>query len=252
MLRIAVTSLFLLCSGLVRAQNPRDSIMPSPIFSVSYSINLPAGDMAARFGLTHSIGGGLGYKTKKNWYIGVEGHYLFGDEVKGFEQILKPLLTSSGIIIGRDGSPAVINVSQKGYTLSAHVGKLFTAKWLAPNPNSGIMLKLGGGFMCHWVGYDVRDNTVPLLFEEYEKGYDRMCGGAMIQEYIGYHFQSGRKLLNLYAGFEFTQGFLSSLRSFDYTSRAPIDQKRIDLMFGFRIGWMMPFYKRDQQQYFYE
>lgn len=232
------------------AQNPRDTSLASAIIQVSYAVQIPGGDLATRFGLAHNIGGGISYKTRSNWIFGIQGHYLFGDEAKEMGTILKPLLTTSGIIIGRDGNPSVVNVTQKGMVLHASFGKLISHKAIAPNPNSGFLITVGGGYLMHWVGFDVQENTVPQLMGDYEKGYDRMCGGFQLQQFVGYHFQSGNKLLNFFAGFEFSQAFTSSLRSYDFPSRGPIDQSRIDLQYGFRVGWMLPLYKRDQDQYY--
>lgn len=248
--RIVFALALLAISFRAKAQNPRDTSLASAIIQFSYAVQLPGGDLANRFGLAHNIGGGVSYKTRSNWIFGLQGYYLFGDEVKELSTIFKPLLTTSGIIIGKDGNPAVINVSQKGMVLNANVGKVFSHRFIAPNPNSGFIVTVGGGYLMHWVGFDVQENTVPQLMGDYEKGYDRMCGGFQLQQFVGYHLQSGNRLLNFFAGFEFSQAFTSSLRSYDFPSRGPIDQSRIDLQYGFRVGWMLPLYKRDQDQYY--
>jgi hypothetical protein len=227
----------------------RDSSIATPMFRVSYAAQVPVGDFANRFGFTNNIGASFAYKTKSNWIFSIGGHYMFGNNVVGKDSLLSNLINSSNIIIGANGEQAFVDISQQGYRLDFQLGKIFP--WAAPNPNSGFIFTLGGGFVEHWIRYNAEGDNVPQIRGDYHKGYDRLTNGIFIQEFIGYHFQGSTKLLNFYGGFEFTQGFTGNRRSYDMPTMSVKDEKYNDFLFGFRIGWMIPFYKRNQDKYYY-
>lgn len=227
----------------------KDTTLVTPMIRISYAAQIPVGDYADRFGFTNHLSASFAYKTRTNWIFSLGGHYIFGNSVVGKDSLLSELLTPTGIVIGSDGRPALIDISQQGYMINFQVGKIFP--WAAPNPNSGFIFTMGGGFMEHWIRYKADGNTVPQLLGDYRKGYDRLTNGIILQQFIGYHFQGSTRLLNFFGGFEFTQGFTGNRRNYDIPTRSVKDEKYIDLLFGFRIGWMMPFYKRDQDTYFY-
>ena len=226
----------------------RDSAMALPILQVSYSVQVPFGDLADRFGIAHNIGAAFAYKTKSNWIFSLGGSYVFGDQVENKNLLLDEMLTPNNIIIGNTGGPAIINIGQAGYVLDMRVGKIFPI--LRPNKNSGPIISIGGAFMEHWITYAVENNTIPQLQGDYLKGYDRLTNGFMLNQFIGYHFQGNTRLLNFYGGFEFTQGFMGNRRSYDIPEQRKIDPNLTYFQFGFRIGWMLPFYKRDQNEYY--
>lgn len=227
----------------------QDSAVGSALFRVSYAAQLPLGDYSDRFGFTNHLGASAGYRTKSNWIFTLGGYYIFGDNVVDKNTLLESMTNSSNLIITSGGEQAFVNISQQGYYVNFQVAKVFP--WVAPNPNSGFMFGLGGGFMEHWIGLRADGNNVPQLLDDYEKGYDRKTNGIILQQFIGYHFQGSTKLLNFYGGFEFTQGFTGNRRSYDIPTMSVKDEDYTDFLIGFRIGWMMPFYKRNQDKYYY-
>jgi len=226
----------------------KDTTVGAFLVRVSYAAQIPIKDYANRFGFTNHIGGSLGYKTRSNWIFSLGGHYVFGTKVVGKDSLLSGMTNSSNLIIGNTGEQAFIDISQQGYIINFEVGKIFP--WVSPNPNSGFMFTLGGGFMENWIRYNAEGDIVPQLVGDYHKGYDRLTNGVFIQEFIGYHYQGNTRLLNFYGGFEFTQGFTGNRRSYDIPSMSVRNDKYIDILFGFKIGWMMPFYKRNQNEYY--
>lgn len=226
-----------------------DSAVGSALFRVEYTAQVPIGDYASRFGFTSHIGASAGYRTKSNWIFTLGGYYVFGNDVIDKNTLLESMTNSSNLIITSGGEQAFINISQQGYLVNFSVGKIFP--WLAPNPNSGFMFTLGGGFMEHWIGIRAEGNNVPQLLGDYKKGFDRLTNGIILQQFIGYHFQGSTRLLNFYGGFEFTQGFTGNRRSYDIPTMRVKDEDYIDVLFGFKVGWMMPFYKRNKNQYYY-
>ena len=226
----------------------KDTAVGTFLVRVSYVAQVPVGDYAKRFGFTNQIGGSLAYKTKSNWLFSLGGHYAFGNNVVGKDSLLSGMLNSYNIIIGQGGEQAYVDISQQGYSLHFAVGKVFP--WVALNPNSGFLFSVGGGFTEHRIRYRSAGNEVPQLLGDYHKGYDRLTNGIYLKQFIGYHYQGSTRLLNFYGGFEFTQGFTANRRSYDIPSMGVINDKYNDFLFGFKIGWMMPFYKRNQNEYY--
>lgn len=250
----AFTIFCLFISLVTMAQKPKedtmvqDSAVGTFLVRISYAAQIPAGDYNKRFGFTSHIGGSLAYKTRSNWIFSLGSHYIFGTNVVGKDSLLASMLNSNNLIIGQGGEQANVDISQMGYQITVSVGKIFP--WAAPNPNSGFMFSLGGGFMEHWIRYRAQGNSVPGLLGDYKKGYDRLTNGIILQEFIGYNFQGSTRLLNFYGGFEFTQGFTGNRRSYDIPTMSVKDENYVDFLFGFKIGWMMPFYKRNQNEYY--
>ncbi len=226
----------------------KDTAVGTFLVRVSYAAQVPTGDYAKRFGFTNHIGGSFAYKTRSNWIFSLGGHYVFGNNVVGKDSLLSGMINSSNLIIANSGEQAYVDISQQGYVVHFEFGKIFP--WAAPNPNSGFMFTLGGGFMEHWIRYNAEGDNVPQLLGDYHKGYDRLTNGIYLKQFIGYHFQGNTRLLNFYGGFEFTQGFTGNRRSYDIPSMSVKDEDYLDILFGFKIGWMMPFYKRNQDEYY--
>lgn len=227
----------------------KDSIIPGVILKVSYGVQFPELDMKDRFGIVSGIGGELVYKTAKHWMFGIHGQYQFGFDVKESGETLAPLANSIGSITNVNGESALISVEMEGWTLGGEVGWLLP--WGKVNANSGIILTVGGGFMQHRIKYNTEDNAVPQLEGDYVKNFDRMTNGPYARQFLGYHFQGNNRLTNFYGGAEFIQGFTTGRRSYDVPTGGPMTGNRLDVMFGIRIGWMLPFYERVPDKYYY-
>ena len=69
------------------------------------------------YGPSSTIGAGVGYKNKKNFYFGIEGNYIFGGKVQNGDEIIAGLLTEDGQLIGQSGEYAIFQYYERGYTL---------------------------------------------------------------------------------------------------------------------------------------
>jgi hypothetical protein len=187
------------------------------------------------------------YKDKKNWIYGLTGGALFGSEVNQ-ENLLQTIATDNGQIIGLDGLYADVRVFERGYHIAATFGKIFPFK--KPNPNSGIMITAGPGFLQHKIRIETIGNTVPQLQGEYLKGYDYLTNGLELREFIGYTYFSNRQLLNFLFGLEFIQGFTSNRRDYNFDNPQLDDKDRLDLFYGIKLGWILPFYKKKPAAYY--
>ena len=210
-----------------------------------FGYHLPGGDLADRFGPAFSAGLGSELLTKNNFIVGVEGHFFYGNEVK--EDPLAILRTPEGDIIGSDRLLASVVLRQRGLYAGALVGKLFTFS----DKRSGIRFTLGAGWMTHKIRIQDDNSSVTQLTGDYKKGYDRLTAGIGTQQFIGWQHLSADKRANWMAGFEFSQGFTGTRRDWDFTERRKLDGNRLDLRYGIRVAWTLPFYVGNSKEIFY-
>jgi hypothetical protein len=242
-----VLFVFLLSFSRIYAQvSIKDSSIFTPLVSASYGYYLPAGDMVKRFGNNSALQINVDFKTKYNWLLGVNGSYFFGNQVK--EELFENITTSDGEIITREGKIADIRLYERGFTVSGTVGRLIAFK--KPNPNSGIAVNFGFGFMQHKIRIETIGNDVPQLSKEYKKGYDRLSNGFLLTESLGYLYLSNNRLANIYFGLDCMQGFTRNRRSFDYDQMKKDNHKRVDILFGARLAWILPLYKKAPQEFY--
>lgn len=226
----------------------KDSIIHCSAIGASYGFQLPGGDLAKRFGASSDIRLTYFYKTKKNWIFDADAGYFFGRNVKE-DGILDSIKTADGHVINQNGEFAEVRLFERGYSANLRFGKLIPK--FATNKNSGLVFMLGAGFMQHKIKIDDIGNLSPQLTKEMKKGYDRLTNGFCTSQFIGYFFLGNKRLVNFFGGFEFTQAFTKSRRVWDYDLMSQDTKKRLDLMYGFRVGWILPLYKRVPNEFYY-
>lgn len=243
-----ITVLFfsLLLIGQSKAQSVKDSTFRILMAGVHFSGQLPQKDMAQRFGPNFSAGANFTWKTKHNILFGFEGSYFFGKNVR--EDVVASMRTSDGFIIDNEGYPADLRLTERGWNFYGTVGKLFSK--LGHNPNSGLFVTVGAGYMQHKVNLYDANKKVAAVKGNLAKGYDRLSGGFGLTQFIGYKYLSNNRLANFYFGFEFYEGFTQSYRGFNYDTGLEDTQKRLDVLVGVRFGWVLPFYKRTKDFYY--
>ena len=204
-----------------------------------YGGHLPGGDLADRFGGNSSTGGMVDFLTKGNLILGLQSNFYFGPNVN--TDVLETLRDGEGAIFGDDGGIAELRLRERGLYIGGHVGKIFSIS--ESNKRSGIRVTLGGGFLRHKIR--IQDDPqvfVTTLSGDYKKGYDRLTNGLALMEFIGYQYLAKNRRINFLAGFEFSQGFTESRRTFNFDTRSGEPGTRLDLLFGFRIGWTLPLF----------
>jgi hypothetical protein len=224
----------------------KDSSIYTPMISASYGYYAPDGDMSDRFGRSSALQLNIDFKTKFNWILGINGSYIFGKQIK--EQLFDSITTASGNHINDDGEMSDVRLFERGFTVSGTIGRLIAFK--KPNPNSGIRVDVGFGFMQHKIRIETIGNNVPQLSKEYRKGYDKLSNGFLLTESIGYQYLSNNRLANFYIGFECMQGFTRSRRSFDYDLMMQDTKKRVDILYGARVAWILPLYKKAPAEFY--
>lgn len=229
--------------------NVRDSTINVSMIHASVGSWIPAGDLGERFGIFFSAGPGFTFKSKGNWVFSASFDYLFGSVVKNQDSLFRYIQTSHGFIIDGDGLPADVSVQMRGYKFTGRFGKLIPVG--RTNPNSGLLLMAGGGYMIHKIDISVLENMAPQLRGDYAKGYDRLTAGFSANQFIGYQHLSNKRKINFFFGLEITEAFTKSQRDYDFDRMAPDTQNRLDIMIGLRAGWILPLYGRAPQDYYY-
>lgn len=220
-------------------------------------IHFPLGDVQQRYKLSYHIGGEFLYKHKSNWLWGVSGAFLFGENVDepGFMQSIFP-------IFSRDGSMPALSVGMRGMSFMAQGGKLIPLG-KKPNRNSGLLIKMGIGYIQHKIYFSVRGDLTPQVNGDYIKGYDRLTDGVALSQFIGYMFLGNNRMINFMVGFEAIEGFTKNRRGYNYDTFQFDNGDKYDIFIGLKAGWIFGIYgkgkttsgnkdKKKEREFYYE
>ncbi len=248
--RILILLMTILVLPIFSQNGIRDSVISFPTFGLHGNIQWPMGDLANRFGQNFAVGGSSAYKTEKNLVFDINFTYIFGTKIKEKDFIVN-LLNADNFIINADGNISDIVINQRGFYLTAGIGKIWSHKKIARNPNSGIFTSLNVGYLQHKIKlYDLSRKTKQIE-NDYLKGYDRLTGGPCINIFLGYLFFSNSKFLNFKAGIDFTYAATRSLRKFNYDTFTPDTKRRNDKLIGLKFEWLLPIYKSSGKDFYY-
>jgi hypothetical protein len=226
----------------------RNTTPNAVLFHANYQVQFPAGDMANRFGINSMVGGGIDFK-RKLWLIGVEGNFLFGNTIKE-PDVLNHLRSKDGYFVNIEGGLNAIGIFERGWDVKFNVARIIPLG--KPNKNSGIKLGLSAGYIQHKIQINVDKRLYPQLDDTYKKGYDRLALGFLMTEFVGYQYFDPRRYLNFYGGFEFWQGYTNAIRKYNFDTNAPDPkQHRIDLLFGIKVGWVIPVFNKEKATKYY-
>lgn len=217
------------------------------LYSLGYAFQLPGADMADRFGSNFSLSLQAEYLTKKDWGLRLEGGFIFGNLVK--EDVLASIRTAQGNIIGNDRALADIQLRERGLYLGLGLSKLVR---FSSASRSGLLISGASGFLQHKIR--IQDDPirgVSQLTEDLKKGYDRLSNGLYISEFVGYRYLANDRRINFYIGLEATQAFTQNRRSYNYDLQSVDNEPRLDLLYGIKVGWILPFYLESAEDIFY-
>jgi hypothetical protein len=226
-------------------------VIGTPYVGVHFGMNTPRGDFAERYGFNSHMGAIAGYKTKRNWIYALDGNFMFGNKIR-VEGLLDNLKDANGNITNSSGTPAQILFFLRGFNVNAMVGKVIPI--LSPNDNSGLMIQLGAGYIWHRIRIESQEDEVPQIEEENLKGYDRLSIGVNTTQFIGYNFMANQGVYNFYGGFYFMQGFTKDQRDvyWDKPNELVSKDLRFEFQFGFKVGWLVPVYKRQPKEFYFD
>jgi hypothetical protein len=264
MKRRLFTLLFLLSSVVAFAQSKDELFGPAVrpasrhgfILNGNASFDIPAADMAKRFGVSYRIGPAVLYKTNSNWLIGAKFDFIAGSVIKQDSlmiNITDRYSAHSGNLyefINNGGERIGIPVYERGYAVGLQVGKIIALSKHAPD--NGITLLTTVGFLQHKINIYDKDKSVSQLSTSLLKGYDRLTNGAFVEEYVGYIFFSKSKLLNFTLGLDALFGFTQGRRDYLYDVMRTDNAQRLDILFGIRGGWFIPIFKRKSEDMSFE
>lgn len=252
MKKTALVVMIMLLQLSVQAQrNVRDSVIGTPWIGIHYGGNWPGGDLAERYGFFNHLGAMAGYKTSRNWVLGVDGNFMFGNRIR-MTNLFDNLTDSYGNITDMNGDIGKILLFSRGFNVNLMVGKVIPV--FSPNENSGLLIQGGVGYLQHKLRIESNDQVIPSLELKYKKGYDRFTSGINFHEFIGYSFMANQGIVNFYGGFYMQQGLTYNRREifFDRPDEEVPKNQRLDLQFGFRVGWFVPVYKRQPKDYYFD
>ena len=240
----------LMCFSFAIAQSESNISLPTnaQLIVPSYAFQFPAGDLSQRFGTNSSVGGQYLLKIKKNWLVGFELSFLFGTRVKD-DNILDSITTSEGLLINVNGNLLDFGLFERGFSGKIQFGK--SIKIGNKKPDSGLMLLAGIGMLQHKIFINVDERDVPQLSNNNKTGYDRLARGFSTAQFLGYLFLRKSKFVSFYAGVEAIQGFTTNKRNFDFHEGIEKNENRTDLLFGIKIGWVLPVFQRSKVEEFY-
>ena len=242
-----ITLLALIFCLSVNSQNIKDSSIYAPIFSLNYAFQIPANTLSDRFGTNNNLGFSGGIKTKNNWTYELSTSFIFGTNVKD-TTIIDHLQNNQNWIINQFGEESVVLIQERGQVFSFKIGKIFNV--IGPNPNSGLIIKLGIGWMRHKIRIDNENDQIPQLSQQYLPYYDRLASGLNLYQFIGYHHMSNNRLTNFFLGLEFYQGFTKGRRDYQIDTMEPSTEKRLDILNGIRIGWIVPVFRQAPNDFY--
>lgn len=245
-------SVLFLALPLMAQFNPKpevkDSAFTIPMIKVSYAHQWKGGDVAERFGNNNNVGGSFAIKTKKQWYFGFKGNFIWGNNVNE-TNFVNNLKTEDGYVIDNEGRLTLIFFEERGSSLFLKGGKLFNV--LTNNSNSGILVYGGAGVMHNKIRIAFKDE-VNSLTEELKKGYDRLSFGYALNGFAGYMHLSKNRFVNFFAGVDLTYGWTKSLRKYNYDTQEVDNRTYSNMLLGLRAGWIIRLNKRTQQEYYYD
>ena len=226
------------------------------IFNINAGLDLPMADMAKRFGMSYRLGPSLWYKTKQNWIIGIRTDFIVGGKIKDDSLMINIRDRYLGFngktveMLNVDGNRVGVPFYERGYMAGIQVGKI--VKKNKSNPDNGLFILGSTGFIQHRINIFVRDKDVPQLRGEYLKGYDRLTNGWYLGSTVGYSYISSTGLLNFNFAFDGVLGFTKGRREYQFDLGRENTEARTDILLGIKAAWMIPIFKRKEEEIVFE
>ena len=252
MKHIIFYSIFVFFTPQLSAQNQTyDSAVSRTWIGFEYGANGSSKDLADRYGFLNHVGLMTGFKTKKNYFFGVNSYFLFGNDVK-LTGVFDHLTDAYGNITDINGDIAALVVFPRGFSSNLTIGKILP--FLNVNKNSGVFIHGGIGFLLHKMKIETNEQVVPQLELDYKKGYDRLTTGVNFHYFIGYNFMATGKGYHFYAGLYGQHGYTKNRRDlfYDRPDEEVSKNTRLDIQTGLKLGWVIPIYKRQPKEFYFD
>ena len=248
----------------VKAQAPRpvyqtdfsdknyvDTAAPMIWIDAHMAYHFPFGNLATMFKNNFAVGPGFTFKSSSNWTVGFHVDYMFGANMRDPNFFNGTLANDDGTVIDGNGLVSQGGIMAEGryWTVMADFGKIIPVdRW----KNSGIWLRIGGGYFSHRLRLDDFSKQYPQLDGNYAKGYDRRSGGFALNQFIGYQFVRKNRMLNFFIGVEFHEIWTKPNRNYVFFEGPTDDMKaKFSGLVGFKAGWNIPLYEKKTTTTFY-
>ena len=225
--------------------DPSSAVM----FIPNYNAQLPFGHVAQRFGFDNLVGFELLYKTNKNWLVGANGGFIYGSTVKQ-DYVFTNIATATGQFVTQYNDLTSIRPQEQGFNIQFTFGKIipFSEKF----PDAGLMLMTGFGIVQDKIAVSVKAAELPQLAPQYRKGYDRMCNGPVLSQFIGGNFMARGKYISGYAGIQADLSYTVNERPYDFYTMGKLNDKGVDLFLGLKLGFTIDkWLQSSEKEFFY-
>jgi hypothetical protein len=219
------------------------------VLGFNAGIDLPAADMAKRFGTSYRVGVSTFYKTKSNWMFGPKVDFMLGNRIRE-DSFMINLFDSYNQVLNQDGQRINVKITELGYIVGLQAGRIFNLS--KKSSENGILAMTTVGFIQHKINIFLKNNDVPELRKDYKKGYDRLTNGIYVEQYLGYNYFSNSGLINFHIGLDVGLGITKDRRDYLFDVRRADDKSRFDVLFGIRGGWYIPIFKRKSEEFYFE
>ena len=237
--------IFCFCILHVFAQE-KQNILNAILFD--YTHQFPFGNLSENYGDNSCITMHFMHKTENNWFLEIDGSYIFGYKIKD-KDLFDGIATENGELINKDGLFANVLTYERGFSTFLNGGKAFT---FYEGNETGIYLSAGIGYMQHKIHIQTQEDIIPHLDDDYKKGYDRLSGGISAKINANYMYFSKRNNIKLYTGIELIKGWTKNLRSYNFdTQNYTSDDYRNDILLGIKAGVIIPILRRNQEEFHY-
>ncbi len=224
-----------------------------PIIGFNFGLMVPlesrnAGNIADLYQPPYlNYGLDVSYKLKNNWLFSVDGSLIIGnDNLRDRYARMGNVFSSDTLsfVIGTGGTDAGAACFNRALSLRTGIGKILPFN-MQRNPNSGLALRLYGGYWHQKTVFMLNNEHAPQLEGDYGRLYDHRRQGFSLTQSVGYWFMSNESsFLNFYVAAELTQLWSHSTREYiiDYALglQGRDNQQYFDLLLNIKVGWMIP------------
>lgn len=253
LLTAAVLALSALVADVVHAQGEaRNGVdfnaRPGFQAAIHAGVQVPAGALAQRFGVSNSVGLSAYRLDSHGWRWGAHYRFQTGADVRE-PGLLDNLRDPNGYLIDNEGRIALVTAQQRGTLLFLTGDRLLPTGFLPSG--SALFVGLGLGFWEHRIHFQNRGNRMTQLEEPHIKGYDRLTGGAVAIPRAGVVHDAPNGLVRFECGVEFAMGRLQPNRAWNTDTMSADQGPRKDGNFGLFAAWILRLQARSTEVDYY-
>lgn len=199
------------------------------------------------------------YKYNSGWMMTLEGDMWFGYNSDNLQQRVErmgDIYAPTGQVLAFNGTDGVVYAHNR--SLAARVGVAKIIRVIPENPNSGILLKLSGGWLMQKTVFtqDMNEAAVPQLLGDYAKMYDHLRNGAMLTQSVGFCYMSNYlTYVNFKIELSVSESLMWSSRPYTIDNVMGLNGKDpnryFDLFYGLKLTWLFPLMGKTTYDYYY-